>query len=101
MADKIRPGTFTVTATDYSGYVGSMAEEIEKQLDALLALDGLPSLPAASDDREVRDRRRLFVAIARAVVKHLNENRNAIAIEVPDGLGGTLTVHPTFDIEGL
>jgi len=101
MAHKIKPGNLTTAPADYSAYADSMAAEIEAQLNALLVLDDLPALPGAADDREVRDRRRLFVAIARAVVKHLDDNRNAIDIEVPDGVGGTTTVHPTFDIEGL
>lgn len=97
----IRPGNLTVAPNDYTAFTGSMAQEIESQLNALLALDGLATLPGDANDREVRDRRRLFVAIARAVVKHLNDNRLSINIEVPDGLGGTVTVHPTFTIEGL
>ena len=97
----IKPGSFKLPANeDYLGYADSMAEEIEKQLNDLLELDGLPSLPVDASDREVRDRRRLFVAIARAVVKHLNDNRTAIDIDVPLN-GGTVTVHPTFNIEGL
>lgn len=97
----IRPGNLTIVPTDYTAFADSMAEEIERQLNALLTLDGLATLPADVDDREVRDRRRLFVAIARAVVKHLDERSTSINIDVPDGLGGTVTVHPTFDIEGL
>jgi len=97
----IRPGNLTVVPNDYTQYAGSMAEQIEIQLNALLGLDGLPALPGDADDREVRDRRRLFVAIARGVVKHLHDNRTAIDIRVPDGEGGTVTVNPTFEIEGL
>ena len=97
----IVPGTLTVVQTDYSGFVNSMADEIERQLNDLLVLDGLATLPTDAGDREVRDRRRLFVAIARAVVKHFDDRRTSINIEVPDGVGGTTTVHPTFDIVGL
>jgi hypothetical protein len=75
-----------------------MAEEIEQQLNRLLAMDGLATLPTDSNDREVRDRRRLFVAIARAVVKHLNDNRAAIDIYVPEHAG--TSVNPQFDIDG-
>ncbi|HEX9648602.1 MAG TPA: hypothetical protein VGB88_13940 [Alphaproteobacteria bacterium] len=97
----IEPGRFTTNPTDYSQFVNSMAAEIEAQLNDLLDLDDLPALPTGADDREVRDRRRLFVAIARAVVIHLNDRRLSINIEVPDGIGGTVTVHPTFDIDGI
>jgi hypothetical protein len=97
----IRPGNLTIVPTDYTAFADSMAEEIEEQLNALLALDGLATLPGDAGDREVRDRRRLFVAIARAVVKHLHEQSTSINVDVPDGVGGTITVHPTFVIEGL
>ena len=67
----IRPGDLDVVKNDYTAYVDSMASAIEEELNRLLVLDDLPALPTDPDDREVRDRRRLFVAIARAVVKHL------------------------------
>lgn len=97
----IKPGNFTIVASDYSEFANSMAERIEDELDALLALDGLPTLPTDAGDREVRDRRRLFVAIARGVVRHLVDHNNEIDIVVPDGGGGggTTTVHPTFDVD--
>jgi hypothetical protein len=96
----IRPGNFTLDGDDYTDFVGSMAAEIEKQLNGLLLLDGLPALPGDPDDpsiedREVRDRRRLFVAIARAVVKHLQDNAGAISIVRSD----STVAHPSFDVE--
>jgi hypothetical protein len=60
----IKPGTL-------NDFGGSMAEEIEAQLNATLLADGLPGLPM-DDTPERRDRRRLFVAIARGVVRHLH-----------------------------
>ena len=95
----IKPGNFTLVASDYSEFVNSMAERIEDELDALLSLDGLPTLPTDANDREVRDRRRLFVAIARGVVGHLVDHRTEIDLEVPDGIGGTTTVNPTFEVD--
>ena len=102
----IKPGNFKELSDegneDYAGFEGSMAHEIEKQLNQLLDRDHLPTLPTDPDeDKEVRDRRRLFVAIARGVVKHLKDEREAIRIEVPVGAGVTALVHPKFDIEGL
>lgn len=100
----IRPGNLSGDETHYEAYVGSMAAEIERELSDLLAVDGLPRLPGdpdeahpADDDRELRDRRRLFVAIARAVVRHLNDNQDAITITLPDVAATEL--HPTFDID--
>ena len=93
----IRPGDLTPIPIDYSAWTGSMAALIEEELNRLLVLDGLPALPTDASDREVRDRRRLFVAIARAVVRHLKDQSDAI--DVPRG-DGTI-VHPTFHTEGV
>lgn len=85
MGDKLKPGHFTPkgageTNFDYSGFANSMAEKIEQELDALLAMDGLPALKHSASNAEVRDRRRLFVAIARGVVIHLRENEDAFTV---------------------
>jgi hypothetical protein len=92
----IRPGDLTTNPVDYSAYVGSMAAEIETQLNRLLDIDGLPQLPFDVDDREVRDRRRLFIAIARAVVKHLKDEANSI--DIPHDAAIT---HPVFHTDGI
>ncbi len=49
------------------------------------------------NSKESRDRRRLFVAIARGIVRHLDEHRTAITVTLPSS-GGTTS--PVFDIEG-
>ena len=74
-------------------YANSMAHEIEKQLNQLLANDFLPPLPM-DNSPETRDRRRLFVAIARGVVKHLKDNASAIDVHCVHNT----TVSPTFDV---
>ena len=80
-------------------FAGSMAATIESELNRLLRLDGLEELiPTNDNSPEARDRRRLFVAIARGVVRHLDEQVASIRIAVPDGLGGPVTVSPTLDI---
>jgi hypothetical protein len=80
------PGAFT----------GSMAEEIEIELNRLLTNDGLPALPS-DDSQETRDRRRLFVAIARGVVRHLAENNNSLTTDI----GGGTSEELQFDIDDL
>ncbi len=72
-------------ATDYTQFVNSMAAEIENQLDALMTNDGLPQLSTDVNDQTVRDRRRLFVAIARGVVLHLVANKDAFVITTNSG----------------
>jgi hypothetical protein len=75
-------------------FASSMASAIEEELNTLLADEGLQMLPAGNS-RETRDRRRLFVAIARGVLRHLEERRTAITVEDSDGV----TSSPEFDIE--
>lgn len=74
----------------YAGSIGdwdtepSMAREIE---DALIALLGpLPSSP----DGVVDERRKLFIAIANGVIKHLQKHQAAVAITL-DGGGNHIT----------
>jgi len=73
--------------------VGSMADTIDREFDQLLRNDGLPGLSFDMSERMVRDRRRMFVAIARGVVKHLVDNADAFSIGVPP----SLVVHPTIN----
>ena len=98
MVDQIKAGGMgsPVDLEPPAAYADSMAAEIEKQLNSLLGDDGLPGLPM-DNSPESRDRRRLFVAIARGVVKHLDNKRLAIRIERSD----STTVSPTFDIEDM
>lgn len=60
-------------------WTGSLAQLIEKRLDALLVADGLPGLPNGPEE-QVRGRRHLFIAIAQAVVDHLNANPDAFVL---------------------
>jgi hypothetical protein len=94
MANPLKPGSYMLPATEnWSGYAGSMAEAIEVELNLLLKLDGLPQLPLDVSDRELRDRRRFFVAIARGVVRHLHEHADAFTVTVPPHPPH----HPTID----
>lgn len=100
----IRPGDLKEDdKTDYSDYVNSMAAEIERELNRLLRLDDLEPPPGdpdvahpSEDDRELRDRRRLFIAIARGVVKHLKDQANAI--DIPHDAAIT---HPVLHTDGI
>jgi hypothetical protein len=83
--DELKPGHFFarppgVDTYDYTGWDESMAAEMEAALDALLTLDNLPALKQGPANAEVRDRRRLFVAIARGVVLHLRKNAGAFTV---------------------
>lgn len=78
-----------------SEFAASMAATIEAELNRLLQAEGLPRLPVDDNSRETRDRRRLFVAIARGILRHLDERRDAITVLRIDGT----TVSPALDID--
>jgi hypothetical protein len=64
-------------------FAGSMADAMEVALNQLLADEGKPTVPT-DDSEEVRDRRILFVAIARGVIDHLVDNEDAFTIRRQD-----------------
>ena len=72
------------------------SDATEAEFNKLLAAEHLPQMPN-DNSKDSRDRRRLFVAIARGVVRHLDERRTAITVTMPSS-GGTRS--PVFDIEG-
>lgn len=80
MPHGLRPGDLTANPVDFTGFADSMAEAMEEELDALLGLDGLPPVSKDESDREVRDRRRFMIAIARGVVRHLAERHDALTV---------------------
>jgi hypothetical protein len=100
MPDSLKPGLMG-SANDASTpveFANSMAANIEAAFSDLLEDAGLPRL-ADDNSKESRDRRRLFVAIAQGVVRHLVEHQDAFTIHVPHDTNG-VTVHPTIAAEG-
>jgi hypothetical protein len=71
----IKPGTL-------ADFGGSMAAAMESELNLMLADAGLPELPNAEPERS--DHRRLFVAIARGVVKHLLAQQTSMTVPYQD-----------------
>jgi hypothetical protein len=64
-------------------FAGSMAEAMEEALNKLLKNE-TPSMnrfEVNTNSQEARDRRRLFVAIAQGIVRHLKDNADALWIE--------------------
>lgn len=88
----IKPGTL-------DDFGASLAEEIEGQLNATLLADGLPGLPM-DDTPERRDRRRLFVAIARGVVRHLALHQADLEVGYFDN-GIPRSTHVTLNTTGI
>lgn len=82
---------------DDAPYTGSLAAQIEDELNLLLTADGLQPVPL-DNTQESRDRRRLFVAIARGIVRHLRDQQAAIDVKVS---ALPSTVHPVLNVAGL
>jgi hypothetical protein len=97
----LKPGALPIDlgggVFDNTPYNGSLAAQIETELNLLLAADGLQTLPL-DNAQETRDRRRLFVAIARGVVRHLRDQQTSIDVHVTTVPS---TVHPTLNTTGL
>ncbi|CAN7553272.1 hypothetical protein [Mesorhizobium sp. LjNodule214] len=87
MGNKLRPGNLSPKNQHWVNdplFANSMAEVIEDELNTLMTNDGLPELDTDASDSTVRDRRRLFIAIARGVVRHLQQNKSAIKVFCED-----------------
>jgi hypothetical protein len=59
---------------------GSMAAAMEQAFNNLLQAEGMKTFDVNTNSREARDRRRLFVAIAQGIVRHLKDNAMALKI---------------------
>ena len=68
---------------DPDDFANSMAEAMEVALNQLLFDEGKPTVPT-DDTEEVRDRRIMFVAIARGIIDHLVANEDAFTIRRHD-----------------
>ena len=68
-------------------FADSMAEEIEKAFDEVLAEVGFPKLPdpSTANENDLNNRRILFIAIARGVINHLKQNEGAFHLTVTGG----------------
>jgi hypothetical protein len=103
MANVLNPGNFTSDPLNYSAFDSSMADLIDHELDRLMRLDAAdPTAPSAglsfdNSDRDVRARRRLFVAIARGVLLYLARSPDAIDVTVA---ALDHTVHPVIHVTG-
>jgi hypothetical protein len=84
MGNQLRPGGMgpqTPETGKPADFTNSMAEAMETALNDLLAADGKDTFTTDDNSPDTRDRRRLFVAIARGMVEHLSENQGAFVIK--------------------
>ena len=61
-------------------FTNSMAEAMENAFNDLLMNDGMKTFTVTNNSQESRDRRRLFVAIALGMMRHLSQNSDALRI---------------------
>ncbi len=82
----------------YSGslnvFADSMALEMEKALDEVRSEAGLPQLPSPADPKDLENRRILFIAIARGVIRHLQKKNQAFEIKVKVQNHPSVTTYP-------
>lgn len=88
-ADKLYAGNF-------NDFADSMAGEMETAFSELLAEKGKAPLDSKGQD----DRRMLFIAIARGVIRHLQNKQTSFVVQVPAG-GQAVTVTPVIGTRGL
>ena len=100
MSDFLKPGLMGSPSAPSTPaeFANSMAANIEAAFSDLLEDAGLPAL-VNDNSKESRDRRRLFVAIAQGVVRHLAAHPHAFKIDVPHDVNG-VTVYPTIAVDG-
>lgn len=68
-----------------SEFAGSMAQAMEQALNELLDQEEGRETVSTENTSETRDRRIMFVAIARGILRHLNDNQAAFDVTRNDG----------------
>ena len=62
-------------------FANSMADAMDTAFHTLLSKEGMKTFAVDTNSKEARDRRRLFVAIAQGVIRHLTDNAGALVIK--------------------
>ena len=93
MGDALNPGNVQLAPElgrqIPADFEATMASAIENALVELLQQDGMNSFAVETNSRESRDRRRLLIAIAQGVIRHLVDNTDAFQVTGTDSNGGT------------
>ncbi len=86
MASKLKAGAMGGLggSNNPSEYVNSLALEMEEALNDILVAEGREPIDTNNNDRETRDRRILFLAIAQGIVRHMKANQSAFRIRRAD-----------------
>jgi hypothetical protein len=78
-------------------FESSMASTIENALLRLLQQDNINGFEIDTNSSDARDRRRLLIAIAQGVVRHLVDNADAFQVMGTDSSGGQISVSLTIN----
>lgn len=92
---QLRPGRMG-KASDPAGarppdFANSMADAMDTAFHNLLLAESMKTFEVNTNSKEARDRRRLFVAIAQGIVRHLKDNAGALVIK--DSLNKVVPEH--------
>jgi hypothetical protein len=101
---KLRPGMMGLSIGNGGGtgipgdFDNSLASQIENELNSILGGEGRDTFDTNDNSSDARDRRMLFVAIARGVVAHLVANPDAFKLNLTkDGDGKVTNVTLTIE----
>jgi hypothetical protein len=98
---QLRPGGMGNASDPPNGrppdFANSMADAMDTAFHNLLLAEGMKSFEVDTNAKEARDRRRLFVAIAQGVIRHLTDNAGALVIK--DALNNVLLEHIDVQVD--
>jgi hypothetical protein len=72
---------------------------MEDAFDQLLAIDNMNTFARQTNSNDARDRRRLLVAIAQGVVRHLVDHPGALQVSFVDEFGNTIVASVTINAD--
>jgi hypothetical protein len=80
-------------------FANSMADAMDTAFHNLLSSEkpAMKTFEVDTNSREVRDRRRLFVAIAQGIVRHLKDNAGAMVIK--DSSNNVINIHIDIQVD--
>jgi hypothetical protein len=79
-------------------FASSMADAMDTAFNELLSAEPMRTFETDTNTKEARDRRRLFVAIAQGIVRHLKDNAGALLIK--DASNNVVNIHIDVQVDG-
>jgi len=78
-------------------FANSMADAMDTAFHNLLSAEGMKTFDVDTNSKEARDRRRLFVAIAQGILRHLTDNAGAFVMK--DALNNVIPDHIEIQVD--